>query len=210
MENILIIALFFVKKFASYIILASLAFLLAVTILSFIVSIITRRSANLKRYNLYFIISLISYANGIVIESILHKKVFTSFIDLMISISVIVIVGLLGNALLSIVKFKKKDTFKGVKKIDIEKVEKPKTVEVLSCVEEPVSVYGGYIDVLYLKGLIDKIKEKNLEYDDEREIEELEIYLLNFVTRQPNAYERGKLSNYIESFFKKLAKYNVI
>lgn len=210
MESILFIALSFIKEFVYYIILCSLAFLVGIIILSIIVSIIRRQKVNLKRYNLIFIISLIAYLNGITIEIFMFKRVFVSFIDLLIGVSAFVIVGLIGNVILSLIQFKSKSLQGSTTKISIPKIDSEKTIEVLSCVENPVSVYSGYIDVVYLKGLIDKIKEKELEYDDEREVEELEIYLLNFVNRQPNAYERKKLSSFIEGFIKKLAKYNVI
>ena len=212
MESILVIALYFIKKFVYYIILSSLALLGWVIILSFIVSIIRRKSVNLKRYNILFLTTFITFINGIIIDYFLYKRVFTNFIDIIISVSVFIVIGLIGNVVLSLLKFEKHN--KVIKedsaKISIPYIEKPKSVEILSCIEKPVSVYGGYIDVTYLKGLIDSIKEKNLEYDDEKEIEELEVYLLNFVNRQPNGYERQKLSSYVESLIKKLAKYNVI
>ena len=212
MESILIIPLFYIKKFVYYIILSSIALLGWVIVLSFIVSIIRRKSVNLKRFNLFFLITAIVFINGVIIESFSYKKVFTSFIDVMISVSIVIVVGLLGNVLLSFLKFEKPKRVnkEEYSKISIPRVENEKSLEVLSCVEQPVSVYGGYIDVKYLKGLIDNIKEKNLEYDDEKEIEELEVYLLNFVNRQPNRFERSKLSSYVESLIKKLAKYNVI
>lgn len=212
MESILVIALYFIKKFVYYIILSSLALLGWVIILSFIVSILRRKSVNLKRYNILFLTTFIIFINGIIIDYFLYKRVFANFIDIIISVSVFIVIGLLGNVILSLLKYEKHN--KVIKedsaKISIPHIEKPKSVDILSCVENPVSVYGGYIDVKYLKGLIDNIKEKNLEYNDEKEIEELEVYLLNFVNRQPNALERSKLSAYVESLIKKLAKYNVI
>lgn len=212
MESILIIPLFYIKKFVYHIIISSFALLCWVIVLSFIVSIIRRKSVNIKRFNLFFLATAIIFINAIIIEGFLYKKVFTSYIDIMISVSAFIVIGLLGNVVLSFLKFEKNKKFKREEpsNISIPRIEKERTLEVLSCVEQPVSVYNGYIDVRYLKSLIDSIKERNLEYDDEKEIEELEVYLLNFVNRQPNRLERSKLSSYVESLIKKLAKYNVI
>ncbi len=209
MESILFIALSIIKEFAYYIIITALAFLCAVIVFTFLIQVIARKKVNLKRYNLLFIISAIAYFNGMLIDIFIYRKVFLSFIDVILGVSVIAIVGLLGNVVLSLFKFKKKIPISEYAKVSIPREDVKKSVEVLSCIEEPVSVYGGYIDVKYLKGLIDKIKERELSFDDEREIDELEVYLLNFVNRQPNAYERKKLSEFVESLIKKLAKYNV-
>lgn len=68
---------------------------------------------------------------------------------------------------------------------------------------------GGYIDVEYLKSLVTRLKDKNLTTQDELEIEELELFILNFLSRQPTANERIKLNGYLSSLIKKLAKYEV-
>ena len=66
---------------------------------------------------------------------------------------------------------------------------------------------GGYLDVVYLKSLISKLKEKELSNSDYDEVEDLELYLLNFVNRQPEPEERTILSEKISMLIKKIAFY---
>lgn len=70
--------------------------------------------------------------------------------------------------------------------------------------------FDGYLDVSYLKSLINLLKEKNLSESDKKEIEDLEVYLMNFASRQPYNSERLKLSGYLSDFMKKLARYNAV
>ena len=68
----------------------------------------------------------------------------------------------------------------------------------------------GYLDVSYLKSLINLLKDKNLTESDKKEIEDLEVYLMNFASRQPYNSERLELSGYLSDFMKKLARYNAV
>ncbi|MBO5889092.1 MAG: hypothetical protein J6Q58_03020 [Clostridia bacterium] len=217
MENIFIIALYFVKNlflvnFVYYIILSCVAFLCAIILLTLIFKIAFKKNYTLKFYNQCFLISLVLYFNSILVEYIMLKKVFKSELDVIISISAFIVLGLLGKILINSFRYKcKKPKDINLIKGSITPNEtKPKSIEIISCLEEGATVYNGYVDVKYLKSLIDKLKENNLEYEDEKTVEELEVYLLNFVNRQPNSIERTKLSSYIGDLIKKLAKYNVV
>ncbi|MBQ3234590.1 MAG: hypothetical protein IJA97_00345 [Clostridia bacterium] len=68
-------------------------------------------------------------------------------------------------------------------------------------------IFSGYLDVGYVKQLINELKQKPLSESDYKDIEELEVYLLRFITRQPDAEERAILSNYLSMLIKKLALY---
>ncbi len=66
---------------------------------------------------------------------------------------------------------------------------------------------NGYLDVSYVKNLIFELKKKDLTEVDYNQIEELELYLMNFVSRQPNQNERAVLSEKLSMLIKKIALY---
>lgn len=70
--------------------------------------------------------------------------------------------------------------------------------------------FDGYLNVPYLRSLISILKEKNLTETDCEELENFEVYLMNFASRQPYPFERQKLSGYLSDFIKKLARYNAV
>lgn len=80
---------------------------------------------------------------------------------------------------------------------------KPKTYEYFSS----GGISGGYLDVSHLKSMINELKLKNLSDSDYREIEELELYLMNFISRQPSDSERVVLSEKLSMLVKKIALY---
>ncbi len=94
--------------------------------------------------------------------------------------------------------------------VNLEPTNVKRMVETITCKTVNEQEYSGYLNVEYLKALIDKLKQSDLEEQELLEIEEFEVYLLNFVSRQPTGSERQVLSNYIGLLFKKLAKYNVV
>ena len=217
MENLFIIALYFVKnyflfKFVYYRIFGCLAFLCGLILLTLIVKVILKKNFTLKFYNSCFTISGIVYFNAILVEYFKINKVFNDGLDLIVSLSVFIILGVLGKILINLVRFKNKKPkdLNVIKGEIIPSESKPKSVEIISCIEEPTTVYNGYVDVNYLKRLIYDLKAKDLEFDDEKKVEEFEVYLLNFVNRQPNSIERTKLGEYIGDLIKKLAKYGVV
>ena len=97
-----------------------------------------------------------------------------------------------------------------VENVKIEPTNVKRIVETITCKTANEQEYSGYLNVEYLKTLIDKLKQNDLEEQELLEVEDLEVYLLNFITRQPTASERQVLSNYIGLLLKKLAKYNVV
>ncbi len=217
MENTLIIALYFVKNyfflnFVYYIIFGCFAFLSGLILLTLLFKVLLKKNFTLKFYNLCFLISSIIYFNAILLEFLKIKRVFKDGVDLVISLSLFIILGALGKIIINSFRFKsKKSKMLNLVNTEILPLEsKPKSVEIISCIEEPTTVYNGYVDVKYLKSLIEDLKRKELEDVDEKKIEEFEVYLLNFVNRQPNSIERTKLGEYIGDLIKKLAKYQVV
>ena len=82
-----------------------------------------------------------------------------------------------------------------------------RAVERVITAEETPQVFSGYVDVGYIKTLISSLKDKGLTQAESREIEDLEVYLLNFVNRQPNSNERQELSARLNGLIKTLSKY---
>ena len=82
-----------------------------------------------------------------------------------------------------------------------------RAVEKVITAEEPPQVFSGYVDVGYIKTLINNLKSNDLTEEDRLELDEFEVYLLNFVNRQPTSTERQDLSCRLGGLIKKLAKY---
>ncbi len=103
---------------------------------------------------------------------------------------------------------RKVSTKKGVKREEklVEKVERIPVSTAVSYFNKK-EIVSGYIDVSYIKTLISELKQKNLSDDDYSQIEDLEIYLLRFITRQPNSEERVVLSEYLSMLIKKISLY---
>lgn len=85
-----------------------------------------------------------------------------------------------------------------------------KIIDKLACKDYEKQTFIGYINVSYLRELINKLKQNELEETDAKKVEDLEVYLLNFVNRQPNDLERIKLNALVGDLYKQLAKYNAI
>ncbi|MBQ9782737.1 MAG: hypothetical protein IJW26_06140 [Clostridia bacterium] len=81
---------------------------------------------------------------------------------------------------------------------------------------QPIDLYNlenssnDFIDVEYLKSLIDLLKSKPLTIEETERLEELEVFLLNFCYRRPNKNEKEKLSVYLSFLMKKLAYYKIV
>ncbi len=72
------------------------------------------------------------------------------------------------------------------------------------------NVTNEFIDVSYIKELINSLKDKPLTIKESEELEEFEVFLLNFCYRQPNKNEKEKLSLHLSSLMKKLAYYKIV
>ena len=91
--------------------------------------------------------------------------------------------------------------------------ESEREVEVLTVKPKPYehyfkpSISDGYLDVSHVKSLINELKKKELSESDYSEVEELELYLMNFISRQPLGEERAVLSEKLSMLIKKIALY---
>lgn len=95
---------------------------------------------------------------------------------------------------------------KTVKKQEVVIEEKPPVSNAVKYFKKD-DMLNGYLDVGYVKSLINELKQKELSEEDYNQIEEFEIYLLRFITRQPNGEERVVLSEYLSMLIKKLSLY---
>jgi DNA mismatch repair ATPase MutL len=82
-----------------------------------------------------------------------------------------------------------------------------RAVEKVITAEETPQVFSGYVDVGYIKTLISSLKTNSLTDAEIQDLEEFEVYLLNFVNRQPNNTERQELSSKLGALIKTLSKY---
>lgn len=82
-----------------------------------------------------------------------------------------------------------------------------RAVEHIKTAEDVPQVFSGYVDVGYVKSLILNLKTNDLSETDKCELEDFEVYLLNFVNRQPNSNERQELSKRLNCLIKTISKY---
>ena len=201
---------FFESEFSKYIMLGVVAILLFCFLVELLLSVVLKKGVGVEFFKSVSVISIIT--------SILFSVGFIDsgvFEVLYYNLTLILLAYLMNLILKSVGKFFIKKQAEVEKSHNVEPVILPPTnvkriVETIQCKTANSSEYSGYLNIDYLKELINKLKENNLTGEDLNEIEELEVYLLNFVTRQPVGKERQILSNYIGLLFKKLAKYNVV
>ena len=71
-------------------------------------------------------------------------------------------------------------------------------------------LFSGYLNVKYVRYLIDKLKNCDISVSERKEAEDFEVYLMNFAYRQPTETEREELSPKLNALIKTLAKYNAV
>lgn len=71
-------------------------------------------------------------------------------------------------------------------------------------------LFCGYLNVKYVKYLIDKLKNCDLSVAERKDAEDFEAYLMNFAYRQPSDAEREELSPKLNALIKSLAKYKAV
>ncbi len=183
---------------------------LAVEILIFLVTLIVFSIKKRSSDGAYFLCSSIALLLISLYFSVedfrLQKTLFESFKN--------VYVYFLAFTLLVVVFYmiiRKVSTKKEIKNDDRKQiVEGLETMPVSNAVKyfNKAEVYRGYLDVGYIKSLIFELKQKDLSDEDYSKIEEFEIYLLRFITRQPNGEERVVLSEYLSMLIKKISLYS--
>lgn len=107
---------------------------------------------------------------------------------------------------------------KNIKQNPVYSLENDQKLKTTSCTERAImhlkenkqTDTASYIDVGYIKELISLVKQKELPIEEENELEEFEIYLMNFCQKQPTSEQKNKLSLYLSSLMKKLAYYKIV
>ena len=200
--------LFFLKTYVfgeyfNYICLAVLTLLLLVNALHFTLK--NFRTWYKKSLN-FILLLLFVLTFG---EFLTAKRIFVEGGSCFIAFFSIVLLQCAIYYFLSPLKTKKKL----LKKVEISEIKSDygtvikRAVERIKTAEELPQVLSGFVDVGYIKSLINTLKKGELEQADSQEIEEFEVYLLNFVNRQPTNSERQEMSARLNSLIKKLAKY---
>ena len=143
-------------------------------------------------------------------EFLITKRIFTAIDGCFIFFFSVTLLQLAVYYFLVPLKAKKKSQ---TKKVEISEIKNDyglsvkRAVEHIKTAEETPQVFSGYVDVGYIKSLINTLKGNDLTESDLLELEDLEVYLLNFVNRQPSNAERQELSAKLGGLIKKLAKY---
>ena len=187
---------------------------LVVFFLEVITGIISKTKKDSVYYLCYTLLSLVVTLYFAVEDYFGEKLLFETPKSVYVFMTVLLSLCIIFYTIIRYLSNRKKDKnedskvinyFNEQTKPDIEvKVIKPKTYKYFS---SDSSISGGYLDVLHLKSLINDLKQKNLSNADYSEIEDLELYLMNFVSRQPNDSERAVLSEKLSMLVKKIALY---
>ncbi len=179
----------------------------------FIAEILIKTFSKIKRDTIYFlcysIISALFTAYFSIEDFFNQKLLFETPKSVYLFMTILLSLSLIFYALLN--AFKKKNSETKIQNEEVFSVKTDcKSKEVIEITPNLTDYNeGGYLDVSYVKSLIQKLKEKNLSQEDYALVEDFELYLLNFVSRQPVGEERSVLSEKISMLIKKLAFYAI-
>lgn len=193
---------------SAYVICAVLTFLLLfITMLEILSLIIFKSKIDLTYYVCYLVINFTITLYFAVQDFIGQKIVFDSGYKIYVFITALISVSILLYAIVRVFNYKiVKPKNKNQKVKDMESAEslEPSNYVKFVLEEKP---FEGYLNVNYVKKLISELKGHNLTQGEYEQIEEFELFLLNFVSRQPKNSERRVLSEYMSMLIKKIAKY---
>ena len=182
-----------------------------VFVLEVIISLLSKKQRDTVYYLCYSLLSLVVTLYFQIEDYFGEKLLFETpksvyaFMTLLISLSIIfyTVIRSLSNMKTCKNRVEKSSIFS----------ETPSEIKVSTITPKPynytsnANVSDGYLDVSHVKGLINNLKEKPLSDSDYREIEDLELYLMNFISRQPSDSERAVLSEKLSMLIKKIALY---
>ena len=208
----------------NYVILGVTLAIILVLVIAIIVSIFSKNTFSYVALK-YFISALVMVNISLsILEYIFKSEIFTTAIDVVVFSVLLVVITLLVMAFLNVAKVVKKASKKTTVKQpnntaavieerfnNLQVHDNYREVIRLKCLS-PTSYAGecdGFLDVAYLKSLLSLLNEKELSQLDRQELDEFEVYLMNFANRQPYRSERIKLNDYLSDFIKKLARYDV-
>ena len=202
--------------------------LIVLIIATFLVVILSKKAVNLKAFKCFTAILLTLITVISAFEFINVKKVFLVVDSVIVYVIALIILCAILFTIIYLTEYSKRlklTKTKNVSSVKLNKVTKltdieqapltnnnDKEVIKLKCVSPQVDggEFDGYLDVSYLKSLISLLRERNLTEKDDKELEDLEVYLMNFARRQPYKSERSKLTEYLSDLMKKLARYNAV
>ena len=202
--------------------------LIVLIIATFLVVILSKKAVNLKAFKCFTAILLTLITVISAFEFINVKKVFLVVDSVIVYVIALIILCAILFTIIYLTEYSKRlklSKTKNVSSVKLNKVTKltdseqapltnnnDKEVIKLKCVSPQIDggEFDGYLDVSYLKSLISLLRERNLTEKDDKELEDLEVYLMNFARRQPYKSERSKLTEYLSDLMKKLARYNAV
>ena len=213
---------FCLSNVVDIVILSLTVLILTLLLLTFIISVISKKVVEYSAFK-YLITALILVNTTLsVIEFIVKTNTFKSVASLIVFNVIIIAISIIFASILTVVssvKSNKKIVSQDSGSEQASEVEKDVTLptdtqrEVIrvKCVNPTAygGEYDGFLDVAYLKSLLSLLRQKQLTEIDSNELDEFEVYLMNFASRQPYRSERIKLSGYLSDFMKKLARYDV-
>ena len=228
--NFLVNAIYSFSKYSELGVISfalSIALIVLITV-TFLVVIISKKAVNLKvfKYFTAILLTLITVISAF--EFINVKKVFLVVDSVITYVFALTILCATFYTVIYLTEYSKRLKLaktKNVSSVKLNKVTKltdseqapltnnnDKDVIKLKCVSPQIDggEFDGYLDVSYLKSLISLLRERNLTEKDDKELEDLEVYLMNFARRQPYKSERSKLTEYLSDLMKKLARYNAV
>ena len=153
-------------------------------------------------------------------EFINVKKSFVSVIDVIVFNVALLIISIVFCFLISIVNTFKKEKVKieetncNAKLSTVKLTCNDVSVEKLKCQPQYESQLDGevtcsdFLNVSYLKSLINLLRTRNISKSDEKDLDELELYLLNYNSSNFLNDEKLNLSLSISNLMKKLARYD--
>ena len=202
--------------------------LIVLIIATFLVVILSKKAVNLKAFKCFTAILLTLITVISAFEFINVKKVFLVVDSVIVYVIALIILCAILFTIIYLTEYSKRLKLTKTKKVSSVKLNKvnnltdieqapltnnnDKEVIKLKCVSPQIDggEFDGYLDVSYLKSLISLLRERNLTEKDDKELEDLEVYLMNFARRQPYKSERSKLTEYLSDLMKKLARYNAV
>ena len=194
--------------YASLMVIILTISLVTIFLLEFLVRLLSKNKKDAVYYLCYTLLNLVVTAYFAVEDYFGEKLLFETPKSVYTVMTAIVSISILFYSLICLVsrKAKKENSQlkqeENSKEVEISTI-KPKTYEHYF----KGNISSGYLDVSHVKSLISELKQKELSDSDYSQVEELELYLMNFISRQPNGEERAVLSEKLSMLIKKIAQY---
>lgn len=190
-------------KFAWLIAVSLLAVEVLVFLVALIVVLIKKSNSDASYFLIVSFLALISSVYFALEDYRLEKALFITFKSVYVYAIVFAIITSVFYLIIKKASTKKPLKIIETKPLSSENLPVSNTVKYFNKRE----ILTDYLDVSYIRTLILELKQKSLSIEDYSQIEEFEIYLLRFISRQPNSEERVVLSNYLSMLIKKISLY---